>query len=60
MFIFICSFLIWIFIFLIYIYILIDIFQSKKEEEEKGERIIEKNVKKSGETEMETELGHYY
>ena len=34
--------------------------ESKKKEEEKGEGIIEKNVKKSGETEMETELGHYY
>ena len=60
MFIFICSFL-YEYLSFLFIFIFLLIFSEyKKEEEEKGEGIIEKNVKKSGETEMKTELGHYY
>ena len=60
MFIFICSFL-YEYLYFLFIFIFLLIFsESEKEEEEKIEGIIEKNVKKSGETEMETELGHYY
>ena len=49
-----------IYISYLYLYSYLIFSESKKEEEEKGEGIIEKNVKKSGETKMETELGHYY